>query len=1004
MELGTVPDTLKLAIDGPFGVRCYRRRFTTPATQTSYTAGQYIDIFPDTTTPGAFIDTKTTYLMADLSITNNRFDVDYQDFGIEGAWGALIEEWRCYNQGSVTEEIVRYSRMASLISFLEGMNQKETSLYFSAAINGHNREWGRNLIKSPMVDINGNIMYGPNPYGLGRGVNFQSAYALTATSTGSTQQTTTQVLNECLNSSGLNILFQTKGIVGSTEDADKNTDYGDTTFGVLTSWKAACGALNPQRYPWVNTLLSSVNLPADNSSTSKLPAGVSTITPMDFPEYFDPSDVSITSLASKYVTEFGSINKPHLMQNLCNVKCFPIGQIAQQKCFPNMDDAYKTDAPLISLSSTQADSSKYIAVAPVSAKGTTYRICYRPYSGIIGKFARKALATMLLSPQQFSINIKLAENRHFFNLSFDPCRRVCGTIRDYIRNTGYGNGSLYMGFNGASTGAVNGPSGFNIPSAAQSIYIYNANNQLAPGYVPTALAMQKCSNINSAPGKALPSVSSVFNVAAASGRTFIAPNSNSAIINVTTSIETNQSVGCPGQLCSLPPAPQYMLSVQPWKIKNVNAPGQVGSASTLLEDRHAIYYANEHQVLYGTYLDESVPQSSRIGTFDKSGNGSGQTQNIYKPQIAETDVQFTLTNVNLVGQQLIFSDAVARDIVDGAMAGLMNVSTESVRAYPITIQSGMAEQNILVPAKCNKATALYFMFQNQKQRGASEAFLYDSNCGFNPFALVQPSANSKQITLANGHSSKWTSGLLTAPTKTGLPGVGWDLDLDIQHTSVGADGAMSCQLQIGSDFYPPNPIRSMVEIAQELLSTMDVIQSDHFSTSIDASVLPSFKNNAVTYQYNCLEANKFTTAFIPLSVLDDQTITANPDFIPLYACPDRTKTSIAAGDTIRGGAADGKVNGANYLNPRGYCLQKVFRPPSSRFILGFDLSSWHNSDFVKSGEYLGNSMITLQLKGAIGFTGIDRWTGNAEAYEGICFARHHAMLRYSKNGALVWAF
>lgn len=1002
MELGTVPDTLKLAIDGPFGVRCYRRRFTTPATQTTYTAGQYIDIFPDTTTPGAFIDTKTTYLMADLTITNNRFDVDYQNFGIEGAWGSLIEEWRCYNQGTVTEEVVRYSRMASLISFLEGMNQKETSLYFSARLKGYNPEFGRNFIKSPMVDINGNIMYGPNPFGLGKGVNFQSSslYSNVVGGTVGTVAALTSVLNECLNQSGISYASAQVSAVSSdtTVELDKAKDYGDTAFSKPV--KQGSASTNPygglaNNYPFVNTLLDITALPTSATLTTKLPATVTTITPMDFPDYFDPEMADITTLASKYVSEFGSINKPHIMQNLCNVKCFPIGQIPAQSAFPDMVNSYKRDATALNLATAMADSSTYIPKAPLPNTKTAYRICYRPYSGIIGKFARKALATMLLSPQQFSINIKLAENRHFFNLSFDPCRRVCGTIRDYIRNTGYGNGSLYMGFTpslSTTTGIANAPSGFNVITESQSIYMTNANNQLAPGYVPQVHAMDKCIRTGVTNTKNLPSLSSVFTSACASGRNLL--------IGAPSPADTaNQNVSNFGDVtANLPPTPQYILSVQPWKIKNVNAPSS--KSTGVYGESDTIYYANEHQVLYGTFLDESVPQSSRLGTFEKSGNGSGQDEaNIYRSKFSDTDVQFTLSNVCLVGQQLVFSDAVARDIIDGAMAGLMNVSTESVRAYPITIQSGMAEQNILVPAKCNKATALYFMFQNTRQRG-QDAWVYDSNCGMNPFALVQPEKESKRISAA-GFSSKYSAGQLGVPQAVTLPGVGWDKSLTVKHTPVGADGSMSVQLQIGSDFYPPNPIRSMVEIAQELLSTMDVIQSDQFSTTVDGSIIPVVEGASVSYNYNCLEPNKFTTAFVPSYVLDDQTITQNSDFIPLYAHPDRTVNAITAGGIGRS-STDSRVNGANFLNPRGYCLNKVFTSPSSRFILPFDLSSWHNSDFVKSGEYLGNSMITLQIKGAVGFTGtVD---GIAETYEGICFARHHCVLRYSKNGALVWAF
>jgi len=46
------------------------------------------------------------YIAADLQIINDHFCVDYQNFGIEGIGGQLIQDFRIYNQGGKWVEYV----------------------------------------------------------------------------------------------------------------------------------------------------------------------------------------------------------------------------------------------------------------------------------------------------------------------------------------------------------------------------------------------------------------------------------------------------------------------------------------------------------------------------------------------------------------------------------------------------------------------------------------------------------------------------------------------------------------------------------------------------------------------------------------------------------------------------------------------------------------------------------------------------------------------------------
>jgi hypothetical protein len=148
--------------------------------------------------------------------------------------------------------------------------------------------------------------------------------------------------------------------------------------------------------------------------------------------------------------------------------------------------------------------------------------------------------------------------------------------------------------------------------------------------------------------------------------------------------------------------------------------------------------------------------------------------------------------------------------------------------------------------------------------------------------------------------------------------------------------------------------------------------------------------------YNCLEPSKFTTCFVPTNLLDDQTITQNFDMVPLYA-----RVAVgAASDTIGNATAvaTSSQNGYNYICPRGFCTQGLFKSPSSRFILGFNMRSFKSSDGCEGGTYLGNNTITLQLTGCKGLA------VPGESYRGVAIVPHRCVMRYSPGGQLIWAY
>ena len=160
-DSGIIPPILELPLTLPRGIKAFRRRFISPSTNVS-TAGpdDYVNIYPDTSTPGAFIDPTSTYLQFDMNVSNENPFVDYANYGKEGVAGAIIQDFRVYNQGSITEEILEYGTVASLYGNISGSYEQETSFYFSNRLkNSYQTEQHKNFIKPPMCDCSGNIMF-----------------------------------------------------------------------------------------------------------------------------------------------------------------------------------------------------------------------------------------------------------------------------------------------------------------------------------------------------------------------------------------------------------------------------------------------------------------------------------------------------------------------------------------------------------------------------------------------------------------------------------------------------------------------------------------------------------------------------------------------------------------------------------------------------------------------------------------------------------------------------
>lgn len=1003
-QVGKMPSSMNVTQKPAEAARAIRRRFVTQVTNNNtYGPDQYANIYIDTQTPGSFIDPDSIYLCFDFTIQNSIYSVDYTDFGCDGVGGAVIGSLKWFCGGASLEEIQQYGIASQWYNTVMGENLGEARQYFSALLKdgGYYSRYHRNFIKPPMVDRRKNIMFGQNPMGVGVStLNKQSMYmnSYSTTINGAYQSGFNLAASQFLAGGGISYMQQTMGGTANNQNIleliNSNIVPGAETTGSFTGligynyvqgqqWEAvtATGGLF-HSFPWLNTLFiqstpTSVYTPAMLSS-------VNAITPMDFPNLFSPFMVDILD---RYIYQYGTINQSQVMANLASVKCYPIGMYSTHNAWDiedkNLSSVVYTSAANGAVSNMPDNFIKTnysLGAASTAANGglvasaPQYRITYKPLSGILGRLASKMLVSFLIASQSLYLQIQFAPAAIALNVSADPCRRICGTIRDYMRNIGYCNGAQY-GIPSVLYPIGNSNSIYNASGAGT-----NGGSAYAPGYFP-ARSIQILNNSQNPGAFNECSLSTVFAPSSCEGSCLVF--SNSAEVAVANKIGSLNQLG--GFSNPTPPTPQYILTQTPWAYKVSNPTPS------------SLNYACENEVFYGTYLLASTPQSRRIFSLTSTGTATS-IQNV-----SPTSLTYTIQNLSLIGDQIIVADSVAKRVIETAAAGDYTVYTKSLRTYVIGLNNN-ATQDIVCPFTITTAEGIYFIFQNSQQYSGVQSYWYDSFCGFNPFALVDKGANNTvaSITGYNG-----------AGVSTTLTGVGWSNQLTYVPTRTVA-GDFAVQLRIANNYFPVQPLQSIQEIAAENQKSLSRwadtkyianiggdfitlgLASGGSSGSAPSYATPATSIGAVGMYYDVLTNNTFMTAFVDNDILDDQTITTNPDFVPLMA---RTSaTAFTSNIYNAAGTKTSVFNGWNFMCPRGYCCTELFKSPTSTFYLGFKLDTFSRDDGLRGGMYLTGVSTVLSLKGAIGLTGYQ------QQYRAVAIIPHQVSMRYNPGGNLIWMY
>ena len=356
--------------------------------------------------------------------------------------------------------------------------------------------------------------------------------------------------------------------------------------------------------------------------------------------------------------------------------------------------------------------------------------------------------------------------------------------------------------------------------------------------------------------------------------------------------------------------------LSPYKFGNVPMPQYCLAAHNDMynKDTVAVSYIKETEGCYGTWRRSSMAQTRRTHTgalpmdaYNHSGI-SGRAE----------DVDYSITNVEFVGEEVLLPDIVTATLLQEANSGEIGMHTEMIRTYNTTCLTGETQQ-IQVPVRVVQASKVSFVFRHPHALQGSSANNYNSLSFINPFTLVEhtPSIHHE------------ISGYYTV-----------DSALDSN-----AKRGINLRMNLGNTQYPQQPIQSLVELMKENDKAMHIKQNCMQATA--ARVQSSFYSNLSTkgIDYSVFEDQGFLTPHVPIELLDDQTLTGNPYMIfPGVANISARRTTTSPG---------------------------LAMAPVGTFHISFDLDSFQNSsDVMRSGSPIVNHQLVLQFQNAKGMSKI----------------------------------
>lgn len=340
---------------------------------------------------------------------------------------------------------------------------------------------------------------------------------------------------------------------------------------------------------------------------------------------------------------------------------------------------------------------------------------------------------------------------------------------------------------------------------------------------------------------------------------------------------------------------------------------------------------NDANGCYGTKLKASTAQTKRCiinGIYGNAGSFSYQKEN---QGIQNAMPKISIRNIVYVAQQVIVPERVTSDIIASALGSDISVQSATLQVYRTISVARSSSQNIIIPAKVNNANSMICIFRANTQTNTANTrqYLVNSLTGVCPFGAA----------------------IFTNDTTSF---VGTNQQPGIEYVRASGTTGFSAQLNIGADLVPMQPMTTIAEMVTEFEKCQHGIHTRYNNITMMNPILMtpvSAMGGAPSTSgpvYDIFKDGGYCTTWVDPDYLDDQTIVNNALW-PLLCS--------TAGVVLGGGTPSVPVPVGSYKVP-------LFKHPSSKFVLAFDLDTWAAfTDMSLSGRYLGNNTTSLRLEG-----------------------------------------
>lgn len=291
------------------------------------------------------------------------------------------------------------------------------------------------------------------------------------------------------------------------------------------------------------------------------------------------------------------------------------------------------------------------------------------------------------------------------------------------------------------------------------------------------------------------------------------------------------------------PTPQYL-------------PMSSASDKRTLRSIAASQFVNENETAFGTYREHSCAQVRRTHS------------SLYPLQIpdsvtARIDERLTymIKNVQIVTQQIVLPRTAALSIIENALNGGISMETHAWKEMESMLPR-QESQKALINMAAAFCTDISFVFRPINTYQGDVAYGYNSFSFYNPFTsfrfefdptLTPTSSSERDYNYLGGRPIYYNECIIQQR-------VGFDI-----------------QLQLSSELLPRQPIDTIRRLIQHV-RWGDQVFSDRDYMQLDPHIHPSYGTQKGMV-INTLQ-DGFWACYLPISALDDQTITSNPFFAP----------------------------------------------------------------------------------------------------------------------------